>query len=507
MSSNCGKKLSIGKTGAFLAKHPLCMLIGAMVLYMVFFAIVAHAELFWYDDAFTMATCRYSCPDLWDISKFDVHPPTYYYILKAWQFFFGESIQAAKMMSLCVTLLTTIVMYGIGKEIEDRHFGLCCGLTFLAFPGVCYNAIEIRMYVLTGCLVAAAAYFLIRIVKYPPSFADYFLFSISLLGFSALLNAAAVYTVTLCIVLLTILLLKREFRKLAYSLASMTISGLLLLPLVIFLVLDQCKLVKNDFWTARFSVGDLFYVFITQYMGRGCLREVSFVCVFLLWAISLTGLFFIFKGNDSQRKAKTALSMACVVFPLILGGVASLCLNRLVFIGRAFFPAVVFLVIVHIYSLRAIPMKYLRWAGYGLIALMLIHQIGSYVFMIRNSDDHEMRNEMSASYKGIPLRCFKASLGITLSCHFPQHEIYVDTVYDSKQGFLPFNHNMHKQALVDVKESSFLFMTYGDVSDDLAAYLSRHGFTAKLLHSWHSEYSKEQYGLYEAARTPALQKQ
>ena len=170
MSSNSGKRISLETSGAFLSEHPLCVLIGAMVLFMAFFAIVAHAELIWYDDAFSMVSSQYSCIELWDISKYDVHPPTYYYILKTWQCFFGDSIQAAKMMSLCVTLLTAVVMYGIGKEIEGRSFGVCCAIAFLAFPGVCYNAVEIRMYTLTGCMVAVATFFLVRIVKYPPSF-------------------------------------------------------------------------------------------------------------------------------------------------------------------------------------------------------------------------------------------------------------------------------------------------------------------------------------------------
>ncbi|MBP5638080.1 MAG: glycosyltransferase family 39 protein [Victivallales bacterium] len=468
---------------------------------MVFFAIVAHAELIWYDDAFSMVSSQYSCIELWDISKYDVHPPTYYYILKTWQCFFGDSIQAAKMMSLCVTLLTAVVMYGIGKEIEGRSFGVCSAIAFLAFPGVCYNAVEIRMYTLTGCMVAVAAFFLVRIVKYPPSFIDYFLFSLSLFGCTALLNAAAVYTATLCSVLLLILLIRKDLRKLVYGLVSTMATGMFLLPLFLFLVLDQCKLVKNDFWTAKFSIGDVFYVFITPYMGRGCLRELSFVCFFLLWAISLTGVFFIFKGNNLQRKKTIMLSMTCVAMPMFLGCVASLCLDRLVFIGRAFYPAVVFLVVLHISALRAIPVKSLRWAGNGLLVVMFLHQIGSYVFDMRNGDEPKMRNEMLVSYKDVPLRCFWVSLGIKLSCLFPQHTIYVDKEYDSKQGFLPFSRNMRTQSLSEIKESRFLFMECGEISDDLKSYLSRHGFIAKLLHSWNSEYSKERYNLFEATRT------
>ncbi|MBR4676217.1 MAG: glycosyltransferase family 39 protein [Victivallales bacterium] len=481
-------------------KHPIVLLLAAMVIYTIFFAIVAKAEMIWYDEAFSLASSHYSCHELWEYSKQDVHMPTYHFILKAWQFFFGESICAAKAFSLLAILMTTVLVYRIGMKIEERHFALQCAVAYMIFPGVCVNATEIRMYALTGFFLVAATLFLIRIVERPPCFSDYCLFSLSMLVCLSLLSAAVIYAASFSIVLLSILILKKETRKIIYGLFALGAIGLVYLPILFTRLISQCNCVKDHFWTSKISLGDLFYIFITQYLGRGHWRCLGFVSFFILWLITLIGLYFILKCNDNRRKWIVLACMSCIALPLGFGTLASIIMGRLVLVGRALYPIIVFLVILHIYSLCVLSWKYLRFIGYLILLCMFIHQTCSYGFYMHHSRHKEMKEYMSHAYKDAPIMCFSISFGLSLSRYLPDHTINVDNTLENYGYFLPYNGNMTSKALKDINKETMLFITDCAKSEELDGYLAKNNFNSKFIASWEHEYSKRIFHLYEAKR-------
>ena len=481
-------------------KSPFTLLLLCMVLYSAFFALVSKAEMIWFDEAFSLMSCSHSCLDLWEYSRIDIHMPTYHYILKAWQFLFGSSICSAKLLSLLVTMLSTIVVYCLCKKIDSSKFGMQCALAYMLFPGVCSNATEIRMYALTGFCVIVATYFLMEIVNEPPRFKDYCFFSLSLLFSMALLNASVVFVATLSILLTVLLLLKKDAKKCMYGILSIVATGVLYSPILFSRLVAQCNNVKNDFWTSRLSIGDAFYVFVSQYLGRGHLRQLCFAYFFIIWSISLIGIFFILKNDDAKRKRMILICLACISMPMIFGAIASLILGRLVLIGRAMYPTIVFLVILHVYSIRALPWKTLRWIACCVLSIMFLNQVGSLLFSMRHTRHCEMQRLLSKTYKNVPVICFLQSFAMPISCYLPDRTIYIDKTFEDADSCLPLNANMRLKSLNVVNEKTLLCIASNRVSEEIESYFGKYNFKLRLVDSWEHEYSKMTYCLFEANR-------
>jgi mannosyltransferase len=97
----------------------------------------------------------------------DVHVPLYHLALHFWQFFFGYSIEAGRLMSLLFFLLTVPAMYLLGSFLHNRMTGLFASLLLAVSPFMHWFGNEIRMYSLLALLTVLNQYFFLRIFKSP----------------------------------------------------------------------------------------------------------------------------------------------------------------------------------------------------------------------------------------------------------------------------------------------------------------------------------------------------
>ena len=116
----------------------------------------------WYDELFTMGLTGKSFRELTALTARDVHPPFYYYYVKAVTrlclavFPGADTVIVGKLCS--VLPLFGLAAYGVTKV--RKHFGwLCAGLFLfgvIAMPNLPQYTVEIRMYTLAMFLVTAA---------------------------------------------------------------------------------------------------------------------------------------------------------------------------------------------------------------------------------------------------------------------------------------------------------------------------------------------------------------
>ena len=143
----------------------------------------------WYDEAFSVFLSKYSWWEIVRMTSEDMHPPFYYWTLKAWTALFGSSDLAVRSLSaVCLGLSV-----GVGGLLTKRLFGVKTALVALPFlvfaPFLLRYGFEVRMYALASLIGMCATYVLVAITQTVDIKRRRLL-----LGLYALLVALGVYT-------------------------------------------------------------------------------------------------------------------------------------------------------------------------------------------------------------------------------------------------------------------------------------------------------------------------
>lgn len=101
---------------------------------------------FWYDEGFSISLAKHSYSDIWFLTAKDVHPPFYYFLLKAYSLIVDDSIQALRFFSVIPILLTMIVCCTLIRKQWGNKTAIFFLLFLLLTPQTKYMASEIRMY-------------------------------------------------------------------------------------------------------------------------------------------------------------------------------------------------------------------------------------------------------------------------------------------------------------------------------------------------------------------------
>ncbi|MBI5965251.1 MAG: glycosyltransferase family 39 protein [Chloroflexi bacterium] len=207
----------------------------------------------WYDEAFSIllsekgpsAILHGTLASDSDSSAAEEHPPVYYFMLWGWMQVFGNSLIAARMLSIILSLGIILYTYLIAKHLFDPPTALAAAFVTAILPFQIHYGQEIRMYVLLTfwlCLTTLA--FLKR---------QWILFSVA--------AALAQYTHNLAAFYLIPLALTPIFQKDWKTLRSLTLAGfasiILYLPWLIHLPAQLSK-VTSGFWIERPGVEKLF---------------------------------------------------------------------------------------------------------------------------------------------------------------------------------------------------------------------------------------------------------
>ena len=108
----------------------------------------------WHDEGNSWALAQRSFAQIAVDAAADIHPPGYYWLLKAWTGAFGFSGRGIRSLSALAGLLTVAVIYRIGREIgegseqERSEIALLAALIAALNPFQVYYSQEARMYAL-----------------------------------------------------------------------------------------------------------------------------------------------------------------------------------------------------------------------------------------------------------------------------------------------------------------------------------------------------------------------
>lgn len=121
----------------------------------------------WFDEAYGIYITRASYAEMTALTAKDVHPPLYYWILKAWQGVFGNSELALRSLSLLGMVVAIVFVYLIVKKLFNTRTATWSLVLMSLTPLLIRYSEEARMYGLASAIVAAASYVLILATEKP----------------------------------------------------------------------------------------------------------------------------------------------------------------------------------------------------------------------------------------------------------------------------------------------------------------------------------------------------
>jgi uncharacterized membrane protein len=89
----------------------------------------------------------------WNFISNDTHPPLYWLILKAWTYWFGDSLTILRMPSVLFGLMTVPMVYYLANSLFNRRAAFFAMLLTAISPVLIYYSNEIRSYSLLILMV------------------------------------------------------------------------------------------------------------------------------------------------------------------------------------------------------------------------------------------------------------------------------------------------------------------------------------------------------------------
>lgn len=119
------------------------------------------------DEAQSLWQSGRSAYDILVIVAQDVHVPLYHELLHFWRLTVGDSVAAARALSLILYIVSIPALYMLGALAYSRQVGLFAATLFTISPFMNWYGSEIRMYTLFTLVVIINQYAYIRLLKKP----------------------------------------------------------------------------------------------------------------------------------------------------------------------------------------------------------------------------------------------------------------------------------------------------------------------------------------------------
>jgi 4-amino-4-deoxy-L-arabinose transferase-like glycosyltransferase len=222
----------------------------------------------WYDEAFSLLLSKKG-PSAILIGTLaqgngaaaEEHPPLYYYLLNGWINIFGDSIPAARILSIIAGLGVVLLIYLLARELFDIKTANVAALLIAINPFQIHYSQEIRMYAFMALWLMLATYSFMRGRK-SGDWKWWSLFAI----FSALAqythNLSAFYLVALAVVPI----FQRDCKTLKFVIFGSLTALILYVPWLIHIPAQIAK-IQRAYWIQR-PMLSRFFTLLLEYVSN-----------------------------------------------------------------------------------------------------------------------------------------------------------------------------------------------------------------------------------------------
>ncbi|HUI90238.1 MAG TPA: glycosyltransferase family 39 protein [Anaerolineales bacterium] len=222
----------------------------------------------WYDEAFSilfsakgLSSMLYGTLAATGSGTADIHPIGYYTLLWLWMRVFGQSLIAARILSILAGMGVVCLVYLIGRELFGETTAQVAMLFSALAPFQIHYAQEIRMYSFMAMWLLLATYAYVRGSR-AGKLRWWILFAVACALAQYMQNLSAFYLVSLAVTPV----LQRDWKSLKAVVLSGLAAVVLYLPWLIELPSQFAK-VEQSYWVARpdaYRLITLLLVFITN---------------------------------------------------------------------------------------------------------------------------------------------------------------------------------------------------------------------------------------------------
>lgn len=149
----------------FVKTHPKTDIALLIVALASFFAItlfnITNAAI-WFDEAFSSYIIQFSYTDIARYTATDVHPPFYYWVLKAWTDLIGTGEFGLRSLSVVFSAAAITVTFFLTRKLFGRKVAWVALLLLILSPMLVRYSDEARMYTMAAFIVVSATYALIK---------------------------------------------------------------------------------------------------------------------------------------------------------------------------------------------------------------------------------------------------------------------------------------------------------------------------------------------------------
>ena len=277
----------------------------------------------WYDEAFSILLSEKGTSAIMigtlaqgnGAAAAEEHPPLYYYVLNDWLKIFGNSVPAARMLSIIAGIGVVLSIYFLGQILFDKRTAIIALLVSAINPFQIHFSQEIRMYVFMALWLMLATYSFLRGKK-----SGKWTWWLSFAIFSALAqythNLSAFYLVALAMAPV----FQRDWKTVKQVFCGGIAALILYLPWLIH-VPNQIAKIQQAYWIEKPMPGR-FFTLLLEYVSNPTLSFMwiafALFSACLVFAIGLLQTIRAFQSNKADFQKGIFLFYLASMPPILL---------------------------------------------------------------------------------------------------------------------------------------------------------------------------------------------
>ena len=317
------KRILDAKAPVFLiAQITLICLYSGKLIFLAF-----ASNTMWGDEAYSLIQIQQSWKDLIQILiTIDVHPPFYFFILKAVSLVFTNGIAVMKMVSVFPAILTAIFACLFLKKEFSAKAALVFLLALIACESITRYAIEIRMYswaMFFITMMAVSAFYFFKTAK-----RRWWTALLLCAVCAAYTHSFAMLTAAIGYLLLFLYTLKLRKEKILPMLILAGCAIMLFLPWIIVLAGQFSSTVSDVFWIPPLTLKTVLRYVAFVFSAGNKFLSIIFFSIFCAVIV-----FFFVRKNKLQKDYFVFGGLSCAVLLFLSGIVLSIAVYPL-FVAR-----------------------------------------------------------------------------------------------------------------------------------------------------------------------------
>lgn len=258
----------------------------------------------WYDEAYTAMLVRLPFWPMIQAAVYDVHPPTWYLIDRAFTAVLGSNEVALRIPSFILGMLSVYLAWRLAEDLLGDQTALVVAMLMAISPFAVYYSNEARMYALLMASVLAATVGIIE--------RKYTLTAISIALVLLSHNTALMYLPALALLAWP----RFGFKRTAITLGVGVLPWMAWLP---FMLNQIGKITQTGYWIWNVTGNKI--AFMIAQMNELMFRSVPDWLIPI--NVMVTCVFVVFPLIEAiRRKHKDALTLAMLAFVPMLAGLA-----------------------------------------------------------------------------------------------------------------------------------------------------------------------------------------